>query len=81
MADGSSIEWTNATWNSLAMPAGEKARTGPPVIEALIRDAIDTYRDVEAWDVTVERQTAERPQLEALADRWGNIQGILRDAS
>ena len=23
MADGSSIEWTDATWNPLAMPGGE----------------------------------------------------------
>ena len=73
MADGSSIEWTDETWNPVAMPGGEKARAGPqprqrrqPCLETFVQHF--RRQDQQNQPVVVAGEVAqEGPHLHAEA--------------
>lgn len=45
----------------------------PPVIDALIQQTIEQYRDADRWDAQQEKQTTARAQLQDAADRWADV--------
>lgn len=49
----------------------------PTVIDGLIRDAIDQYRDMGAWDEVVEREDEHKKLLKACSTRWNDVAQFL----
>lgn len=62
-------EFGNESWELDALE--------PTVIAALIRQAVEGIRDEDAWARAVERETAERNQLEQAAKNWGKVENFL----
>jgi hypothetical protein len=46
----------------------------PPVIDALIQDAIDNERDLDLWDEAVAERDRERATLANIARQWGAVE-------
>ena len=49
----------------------------PPVIEALIQDALDAIIDQDAWDSSMEAEEANKADLESVAERWNDVTAFL----
>jgi hypothetical protein len=45
----------------------------PSVLVALIREAIDEYRDLDLWEYMVEIEDKHRADLQKVADNWGDL--------
>lgn len=52
----------------------------PTVIDTLIRDAIDQYRDRNKWDLVVEREDTHKALLRRASERWVEVAQFLSDA-
>ncbi|WP_210302598.1 hypothetical protein [Phyllobacterium sp. 628] len=50
----------------------------PPIIEALIQEALDDVIDADAWQEVIEREEANKGDLEAVAHRWDDVSEFLR---
>lgn len=53
----------------------------PPVIEALIQDALDDVIDQDAWDDAAEVERKNKEDLAAVATDWQAVSEFLRDRS
>lgn len=51
----------------------------PKVIDQLITDTVDEYRDMEIWDQVLEEQAEARRPLEALGNNWTMVENFMRD--
>ncbi|RUQ67372.1 hypothetical protein ELZ19_06890 [Brucella abortus] len=51
----------------------------PSVLDGLIRDTIEEYRDRDVWDETLEEQQEARRPLAALSDNWERVERFLHD--
>lgn len=49
----------------------------PSVLDGLIRDTIDEYRDPDIWDDVVEQETEARKPLKALGKNWAKVEEFL----
>lgn len=50
----------------------------PPVIEALIQEALDEIIEPDAWKTVMDREGDSRGDLEAVAERWVEVSEYLR---
>ena len=51
----------------------------PTVIEQLIQDKVNEYRDQEIWEEEEEKEREQRFLLETMGDRWEEIRDYLDD--
>ncbi len=51
----------------------------PPTIDALIREAVDKFRDMAKWVEAVDREKAARRTLQAVSDNWTEITDLYAD--
>jgi hypothetical protein len=51
----------------------------PPVIEALIQEALDEIIDTAAWQDVIDREEANKADLENVASRWDEVSEFLRN--
>lgn len=65
-------EFGNNSWELDALEPG--------VLVELIRTEVRSLRDNKLWNQQVRRERAERKSLEAVADRWGDVQTFLEGA-
>jgi len=49
----------------------------PPVIDALVRDAIDAERDPDVWAEALAERDRQRASLKAIADRWDEVEAFI----
>lgn len=51
----------------------------PATLDAIIQAGIDRYRDVAAWNRTVQRERQERNRIMEIANRWADVEAFLAD--
>ena len=51
----------------------------PKVIDQLITDTVNEYRDMDTWNKVLAEQTEARRSLEALGDNWTKVENFMRD--
>lgn len=51
----------------------------PKVIDQLITDTVNEYRDMDIWNKVLAEQTEARRSLEALGDNWTKVENFMRD--
>jgi hypothetical protein len=51
----------------------------PTVLDALIRDAVDDYRDEDAWRESTDRMMDERQGLLDVYERWDDVVAWVRE--
>ncbi len=51
----------------------------PSVLDALIADTVDGYRDADLWQETLDEQEEARRPLAALGENWSEVEDFLRD--
>jgi len=49
----------------------------PTVIDTLIRDAVDQYRDMDKWDAVVAREDVDKTLLKKTSSQWDAVVGFL----
>jgi hypothetical protein len=70
--DGYMERFGESSWELDALP--------PEVLNQLILDAIDGYRNGDTWDADAELMETQRAELEAVADNWPAVAQFLRDS-
>ncbi len=51
----------------------------PSVLDALITDTVDEYRDMAVWEETLAEQREARRSLAALSENWSEVEDFLQD--
>lgn len=51
----------------------------PKVIDQLIEDTVNEYRDMDIWNKVMAEQAEARRSLEALGDNWTMVENFMRD--
>ncbi len=51
----------------------------PSVLDALITDTVDEYRNIDRWEEALEDQDVARRSLAALSENWGLVERFLHD--